>query len=38
MISQSDYETSELFLENAKDPRPHTVHIGLVPLSTDHSI
>lgn len=38
MLSQSDYETSELFLEHTKAPRPDKVHIGLVQLSTDHSI
>ncbi len=38
MLSQSNYEASELFLEHSKAPRPDKVHIGLVQLSTDHSI
>lgn len=38
MLSQSDYEACELFLEHQKDPRPNKVHIGLVQLSTDHSL
>lgn len=38
MLSRSEYETSEIFLEYSKAPRPDKVHIGLVQLSTDHSI
>ena len=38
MLSQSEYEASELYLEHSKAPRPDKVHIGIVQLSTDHSI
>ena len=38
MLNPSDYEAGELFLEHSRAPRPDKVHIGLVQLSTDHSI
>lgn len=38
MLSKLEYQASELYLEHTQDPRPDKVHIGLVQLSTDHSI
>lgn len=38
MLNQSEYKASELYLDHTKAPRPDKVHIGLVQLSTDHSI
>ncbi len=38
MLDQSEYEINELYLEYTKAPRPDKVHIGLVQLSTDHSL
>lgn len=38
MFSQSEYKKNELYLEHSKASRPSKVHIGLVQLSTDHSI
>ena len=38
MFSQSEYKANELYLKHSIAPRPDKVHIGLVQLSTDHSI
>lgn len=38
MLSEKEYEALEFGLEHTRAPRPDKVHIGLVQLSTDHSL
>lgn len=38
MITETEYTTLEIGLDHTRDPRPDKVHIGLVQLSTDHSL
>ena len=38
MVTQQEYASLEIPLDYLKNPRPDKVHIGLVQLSTDHSL
>lgn len=38
MITEPEFKTFEIQLDHTRDPRPDKVHIGLVQLSTDHSL
>ncbi len=38
MVTEQEFETLEIPLNYSKTPRPQKVHIGLVQLSTDHSL
>ena len=38
MLSEQEFEASEIILDYTKSPRPDMVHIGLVQLSTDHTL
>lgn len=38
MITESEFDALEISLDHIRDPRPEKVHIGLVQLSTDHSL
>lgn len=38
MITEPEFETFEIPLNHNRDPRTDKVHIGLVQLSTDHSL
>ncbi|MCG8634609.1 MAG: aspartate/glutamate racemase family protein [Desulfobacterales bacterium] len=38
MISEGEFKRLEMFLGHTRTPRPDKVHIGLVQLSTDHSL
>jgi len=38
MLTESEFETLEIPLEHTRSPRPDKIHIGLVQLSTDHTL
>lgn len=38
MLSEQEFETLEISLKHSRGSRPDKVHIGLVQLSTDHSL
>lgn len=38
MLNREQFEAAEIALQHTKNPRPDKVHIGLVQLSTDHSL
>jgi maleate isomerase len=38
MLTEREFEALEIPLDYSKSPRPEKVHIGLVQLSTDHSL
>lgn len=38
MLTESEFETLEIPLEYTRSPRPDKIHIGLVQLSTDHTL
>jgi maleate isomerase len=38
MMTREQFEAAEIALQHARSPRPDKVHIGLVQLSTDHSL
>jgi len=38
MLTEQEYQAVEIALEHTRSPRPEKVHIGLVQLSTDHSL
>jgi maleate isomerase len=38
MLTKQEFEKMEIALEHTQSPRPDKVHIGLVQLSTDHSL
>jgi maleate isomerase len=38
MLTEQDFEAMEIPLAHSRSPRPEKVHIGLVQLSTDHSL
>lgn len=38
MLTETDYEAMEIPLSHTRAPRPDRIHIGLVQLSTDHSL
>ncbi len=38
MITEKEFESLEIALTHSKSPRPEKTHIGLVQLSTDHSL
>lgn len=38
MVTQEEFTNREIFLSHTTSPRPDKVHIGLVQLSTDHTL
>lgn len=38
MLTESEFTTKEIALPHTRSPRPDKVHIGLVQLSTDHTL
>ena len=38
MLTEQEFQAMEIALEHTRSPRPDKVHIGLVQLSTDHSL
>ncbi len=38
MLTEQEFQTMEIALDHTRSPRPDKVHIGLVQLSTDHSL
>ena len=38
MLTEQEFENVEIALQHTKSPRPDKVHIGLVQLSTDHTL
>jgi len=38
MLTEQEFESMEIALEHTRSPRPNKIHIGLVQLSTDHTL